>query len=200
MGPHPGRKKLVVRTFEQKPGRYAERALAKAEAPVELKQHQPAVIARKAKPKIRPPGPGAGPQARPLGGRATPAQARPPRRPGVAEGRLPVLFGYPPRPLAVGIGKLIAPAARAAGIKREDIGAALHYFTRAPKLFQALAADGAMRLGLDGEPVGPVESEHRTEALKLLAVIVRDQSEAFGSGRSGRPTNRLAIALGSKPN
>ena len=36
----------------------------------------------------------------------------------------------------------------------------------------ALAADGAMRFGLDGQPVGPVEPEHRTEALKLLAVIV----------------------------
>ena len=56
MGPHPGRKKLVVRTFEKKTGRYSEKTAAK----VELKQHQPAVIyaALKAKPKIRVPGPG----------------------------------------------------------------------------------------------------------------------------------------------
>jgi sRNA-binding protein len=84
----------------------------------------------------------------------------------------PVLFGYPPRPLAVGIGKLITPAARAAGVKPYDVGAALHYFTRGQSYLKALAADGAMRFGLDGEPVGPVEPEHRTEALKLLAVIV----------------------------
>ena len=82
------------------------------------------------------------------------------------------LFGYPPRPLAVGIGKLITPAARAAGIKREDIGRALHFHTGSHAYLNALAADGAMRFGLDGEPVGPVEPVHRTETLKLLAVIV----------------------------
>ena len=63
-------------------------------------------------------------------------------------------------------------AAREAGVKREDVGAALHYFTRGHSYLAALAADGAMRFGVDGEPVGPVEPEHRTEALKLLAVIV----------------------------
>jgi ProQ/FINO family len=170
MGPHPGRTKLIVRTFEKKASRYAEKALAKAMAPAEAKPPPPAEKPA-AKPKIRVPGPGAD------------------RKPGlsVAEQRqrkrarldalmwlkttYPALFDYPPRPLAVGIGKLITAAAREAGVKREDVGAALHYFTRGQSYLAALAADGAMRFGLDGEPVGPVEPEHRTEALKLLAVI-----------------------------
>ena len=167
MGPHP--RKLIVRSFELKPGRHAERALAKAEAPVEAKPPPPAKPA--APPKIRPPGPGA--DRKPGLTVAEQRQRERARLTALAwlKAAYPVLFRYPPRPLAVGIGKLIAPAAREAGLKRYDVGAALHYFTRGQSYLQALAADGAMRFGLDGEPVGPVESEHRTEALKLLTVI-----------------------------
>jgi hypothetical protein len=58
MGPHPGRKKLIVRTFEKKPGRYYEKAAAKvADAP----PLSPPPAAKKPEPepfKERVPGPG----------------------------------------------------------------------------------------------------------------------------------------------
>ena len=177
MGPHPGRKKLIVRTFEKKPSRYAEKVAKVATAPPTPPPPSPPPTAKKPEP-----------QAKPLKERVPDPRVN--RKPGlsVAEqhqrkrARLaalawlktayPALFGYPPRPLAVGIGKLITPAAREAGVKREDVGAALHYFTRGQSYLEALAADGAMRFGLTGEPVGPVEPDHQREALKLLAVIV----------------------------
>jgi hypothetical protein len=174
MGPHP--KKLIVRTFAPKPSRYAEKVKAKAATQIELTQHQPAVISRgdglKAKPKIHVPGPAA--DRKPGVSVAEQRRRKRARLAALAwlKAAYPALFGYPPRPLAVGIGKLITAAAREAGVKREDVGAALHNFTRGQSYLKALAADGAMRFGLDGEPVGPVEPEHRTEALKLLAVIV----------------------------
>jgi hypothetical protein len=171
MGPHPGRKKLIVRTFETKPSRYAEQVAKVADAPL-----SPPPAAKKpmaeAKPlKERVPGPGVD---RKPGLPVTDQRQR--KRARLAtlawlKATFPLLFGYPPRPLAIGIGKLITPAARAAGLKREDVGAALHYLTRGQGYLAALAADGAMRFGLDGEPVGPVEPEHRTEALKLIAAI-----------------------------
>ena len=32
----------------------------------------------------------------------------------------------------------------------------------------ALAADGAMRFGLDGQPMGPVSTEHRAGAIEAM--------------------------------
>jgi hypothetical protein len=58
MGPHPGRQKLIVRSFEPKPSRSAEKAPAKAAAPVEAKPPPPAAQPA-APPRIRQPGPGA---------------------------------------------------------------------------------------------------------------------------------------------
>jgi ProQ/FINO family len=145
MGRHPGRQRLIVRSFEPKPGRYAEKALAKAVAPVEAKSPPPAAKPV-APPKIRPPGPGAD------------------RKPGltVAEQRrrkrawldalawlksaFPALFGYPPLPLAVGIGKAFAVQGREAGQRRDAIGAALHFHVNSHGYLKALAAPGAMRL------------------------------------------------------
>jgi hypothetical protein len=191
MGPHPGRKKLIVRSFEPKPSRYAEKAAAK----LELKPHQPDVISRdaalKAEPKIREPGPGV--DRKPGLSVAEQRQRKRARLAALAWLKVayPALFGYPPRPLAIGIGKLITAAAREAGVKREDVGAALHYFTRGQSYLAALAADGAVRFGLDGEPVGPVEPEHRTEALKLLAVIVEIKA------RRSAPVDREGRQIGS---
>ena len=169
MGPHP--KKLIVRTFEKKPTRYAEKAVAKVELKPELKPELAAELV--AKPlKERVPGPGV--DRKPGVPVAEQRQRKRARLAAMAwlKTTFPLLFGYPPKPLAVGIGKLIWPVAKDAGLKRCDVGAALHYFTRGQSYLEALAADGAMRFGLAGELVGPVEPEHRTETLKLLAVIV----------------------------
>ena len=170
MGPHPGRQKLIVRSFEPKPGRYSEKALAKAAPPIEAKPPPPAVKPA-APPKIRPPGPGAD------------------RKPGltVAEQRrrkrarldalawlksaFPALFGYPPLPLAIGIGKAFAVQGRAAGQRRDAIGAALHFHVNSHGYLRALAAPGAMRCGVDGAPVEAVEPQHQAEAAKLIAAI-----------------------------
>jgi ProQ/FINO family len=177
MGPHP--RKLIVRTFEPKPNTYTAKVKAKAELEPQQphlnstsSKRQPRGAESKAKPKVRVPGPGA--DRKPGLSLAEQRQRKRARLAALAwlKATFPVLFdAYPPRPLMVGVGKLIAPIAREAGVKRHDVGAALHYFTRGQSYLAALAADGAMRFGLDGEPVGPVEPEHRTEALKLLAVI-----------------------------
>ena len=87
----------------------------------------------------------------------------------------PALFGYPPRPLAIGIGKLIWAAAKDAGVKRDIIGGALHYHVHRHSLSRGPGRGrrDALRPGRRG--VGPVEPEHRTEALKLLAVIAENK-------------------------
>jgi sRNA-binding protein len=80
----------------------------------------------------------------------------------------PALFRWPPRPLAVGIGKLIVEAGQAAGFERAQIHAALRFHTRGRRYHEALAAEGAMRVHLDGTPAEPVSDEHREIAARAL--------------------------------
>jgi hypothetical protein len=73
----------------------------------------------------------------------------------------PALFGWPPRPLMVGIGLPIVEAGQAAGFKRAHIGRARWFHVSRGRYLEALAAEGAMRHGLDGEPVEPVSEGDR---------------------------------------
>jgi sRNA-binding protein len=80
----------------------------------------------------------------------------------------PAAFDGPVRPLAVGCGREITAAAKAAGMsarERKAIGSALHHWTRARSYREALCAPGAQRHGLDGQAVEPVSEEHREKVL-----------------------------------
>jgi sRNA-binding protein len=84
----------------------------------------------------------------------------------------PLAFGADVKPVAIGVGKLIWPEAKAAGIRRRALNDAL---SRASSLayLEALAADGPMRVGLDGAQVEPISIEHQIHALDRLAEIGR---------------------------
>jgi ProQ/FINO family len=75
------------------------------------------------------------------------------------------------KPVAIGAGKLIWPAAKAAGIKRRALNDALSRRAGSPAYLEALVEDGAMRIDLDGAVVKPVSIEHQVNALDRLAKI-----------------------------
>jgi sRNA-binding protein len=77
------------------------------------------------------------------------------------------------KPVAIGVGKLIWPEAKAAGIKRRAFNDALSRRAASLAYLEALAADGAMRIGLDGDPVEAVSIEHQVFALDRIAKIER---------------------------
>jgi sRNA-binding protein len=85
----------------------------------------------------------------------------------------PLGFGTDVKPVAIGVGKLIWPAAKVAGIKRRAPNDALSRRAASPAYLSALAAGGAMRVGLDGDAVEPVSLEHQVFALDRPAEIER---------------------------
>lgn len=159
MGPHPGRKKLTMRSLKQ-------RTSEKTPAPAEVK---PPPHAERPKP---PPGPGAGLTV------AEQRQRKGTRRDALAwlKNTFPALFGYPPKPLAVGIGKTIVAAAIEAGGAKHATRAALHYWVHSHGYLAALVAPGAVRCGLDGAPVEAVDAQHQAKAAELIAAI--DEAKA----------------------
>ena len=80
----------------------------------------------------------------------------------------PAAFGSVVRPLALGAGRLVWPEAKRRGIKRRALNAALKRHTGSLAYLDALAADGAMRFGLDGQPMGPLSAEHRAGAIEAM--------------------------------
>ena len=85
----------------------------------------------------------------------------------------PLAFGADVKPVAIGVGKLIWPDAKAAGIKRRGFNDALSRRASSRAYLEALAADGAMRVGLDGDAVEAVSIEHQVLALDRIAKIER---------------------------
>jgi RNA chaperone ProQ/FINO-like protein len=168
MGPHPGRKKLTMRSLKQ-------RTSEKTPAPAEVK---PPPHAERPKP---PPGPGAGLTV------AEQRQRNQARRDALAwlRNAFPALFGYPPLPLAVGIGKAIVAVAIEAGRAKHATRAALHYWVHGHAYLVALAAPGAMRCGLDGQAVEAVDPQHQAEAARLIAEIDEARSKRAAGRRLG---------------
>jgi hypothetical protein len=99
----------------------------------------------------------------------------------------PLAFGPTVKPLAIGIGRALWPAAEAAGITHRALGDALKRRTNSPAYLEALAADGAMRIGLDGDAVGPVDIEHQVFALDRLADIERSWARRSAAPAEARP-------------
>jgi sRNA-binding protein len=103
-------------------------------------------------------------------------------------GEFPQLFSSP-KPLMLGAGKVVLAEAAAQGwsvSKRKAIRSALRSWTGARRYLEALAAPGATRFGLDGQPVAPVDDDHRAEALRRLEV----RKAAVGGAVGHHPSPR----------
>jgi sRNA-binding protein len=87
------------------------------------------------------------------------------------KGAYPAVFDYPPKPLAIGMGKAIVAAAIGAGIENHPARAALSYWVRSHSYQIALAAPGAMRCDLSGAEVEAVDAQHAEEARRRLEDI-----------------------------
>jgi ProQ/FINO family len=158
MGPHPGRKKLIVRAVPQPTPR-----------PFKARQLEPAppMPSKTAlQPEPTPLSKGEGPSARQRKRNSERTAAR-----AWLRSTGPHLFGNPPLPLAIGLGKEIIACACAVGFKRYAVGTALHFHVNSHAYLKALAADGAMRRALNGAPVEPVSDEHQADALRRIAEI-----------------------------
>ena len=83
------------------------------------------------------------------------------------------------KPVAIGVGKLIWPAAKAARIERRALNDALSRRASSLAYLEALAADGARRVGLDGDAVEPVSIEQGC-ASTLPRSSTNSQARALG--------------------
>ena len=78
----------------------------------------------------------------------------------------PVLTVWPPRPLALGLGKIIVAMQPEGWRKRAKL--ALHRWCRTRAYRRQLIYRKASRHDLDGHPVGPISPEHVQHASQLL--------------------------------
>jgi hypothetical protein len=79
----------------------------------------------------------------------------------------PAAFPDPPRPLAIGTGKL-AREARPASMSNRDLNRAMGFYCSSDAYLEALGREGARRIAFDGSDAGAVEAEHRLMALARL--------------------------------
>jgi ProQ/FINO family len=85
----------------------------------------------------------------------------------------PAVFSADGRPLALGTGKSVWPAAKAAGIKRAAFTAAMKFHTGSIAYLDALSRDGAQRFDLEGNAIEPVSDEHRVRAIEMKVELAR---------------------------
>ena len=90
-------------------------------------------------------------------------------------------FGPDVKSLALGIGREIWPAAKAAGIKRNAFNAAIGRRVSSPAYLEALSPEGAVPIGLDGAVVGPVSEEHRAGAIAMMTKNACNQRSAVNA-------------------
>ena len=177
MGPHPHPKRKILSLprapikapISKTPVPAASCAIP-AQKPVDGAQTAVDVVRESSRPVLRP--------------RKAPLPRRGSRRRGRGASRATRLWTGSPRrthshsvadvkPVAIGVGKLIWPDAKAAGIKRRGFNDALSRRASSRAYLEALAADGAMRVGLDGDAVEAVSIEHQVLALDRIAKIER---------------------------
>ena len=96
----------------------------------------------------------------------------------------PALFSSP-LPIALGLGREIVALAIASGYSKKAINDAMHAHVTRPQYFEALAAEGAMRHGLDGCVIEPVGHEHRAQALE----DIKKRLACPGSNKSGNASS-----------
>jgi hypothetical protein len=108
----------------------------------------------------------------------------------------PAVFSADVKPLALGTGNSVWPAAKAAGIKRAAFNAAMKFRTGSARYLEALAAPGAMRCDLAGNAVEPVSDEHRARALEKKVELA--QTRKPRSGATGLHPNEDRVTLRSR--
>ena len=98
----------------------------------------------------------------------------------------PLAFGVEASPLALGVGRLIWPEAKAVGIRRAALNSALKHHTSSFRYLDALITDG-VRFDLEGNAVEPVSAEHRQRAIEMKVEfdqVQRERAEARKGARS----------------
>jgi hypothetical protein len=85
----------------------------------------------------------------------------------------PAAFGPDVKPLAIGVGRLVWPRAKLAGIRRKAFNAAIGRRVSSPLYLDALAAAAAVRCDLNGRAVEPVSAEHCAGAIAAKADLSR---------------------------
>jgi sRNA-binding protein len=81
--------------------------------------------------------------------------------------------GHPVLPLAIGTAKGLVEL----GVPADIVADVIRGYTRHPAYLRALARPGAMRHGLDAQPVEPVSEEHARYAVLSLEAIKRRRRE-----------------------
>jgi hypothetical protein len=81
----------------------------------------------------------------------------------------PALFATtPPPPMAIGVSAAIAARLELDADGLRDLGYVMKHHVYRPSYQKALAAEGAVRLDLDGRPAGLVTQDERAKAAKTL--------------------------------
>jgi hypothetical protein len=161
-----------VRTFNRAPSRYLEKIQGKLTDKSPAEPKAPVKPAESKRVKASTSSPPAEREAKRLS-LARQRKLRQARLGALAwlKGTYPSVFCYPPRPLAIGVGKVIFIAAKAAGIENHPVRAALSFWTRSHSYQLALTAPGAMRCTLNGAEIELVDAQHIAEARKRLEEI-----------------------------
>lgn len=86
-------------------------------------------------------------------------------------------FGLPKdRVLAIGVGRLIRADPVTEGWTARRFKYAMKFITRHPEYIAAMAAPGAQRHDLNGNPVGPVAPEHAEWAVRRTRALARQKA------------------------
>lgn len=182
MGPHPGRRPIITLKGAIKTS-VAPSSPPPVEKPVDGAQTAASIVRVGEDPAARDVGPAA------LKGLSAAVWAARKRKRAQAliwlATEYPATLGADVKPLALGAGKLIWPAARIAGHGRIAFNAAMKFRTTSARYLAALAADGAQRHDLAGNAIEPVSDEHRENAKRALAAIRAQISSAASSHERG---------------
>jgi hypothetical protein len=159
VGPHPNPSKRKIITLLRAPIAAADRK------PVNGAQTAAGVVRAGEGPKVHPTGP-TRPGARPTAAWAARKVKRAQALTWLTATH-PAVFSAVAKPLALGTGKSVWPAAKAAGIKRAAFNAAMKFHVGSARYLSALTARGAMRFDLAGNAIEPVSDDHRARAIEM---------------------------------
>jgi sRNA-binding protein len=110
--------------------------------------------------------------------------------------RWPDAFSLPPRPLKRGVHVEIIAAEP--DMPAKMVGAAIRFWVSSRHYQRALTRPGAMRFGLNGEPVEAVSPQHQADAAAWLRTMAM-RRRAATSARSPKPERDTPTNAEGKP-